>query len=143
MFFLAIISIGAMGYQYHAAQQSKLARWQQAATRTAELLMEDWKSTGGSGNYSPAFLGLGFSTASIPGDFNEGDGLGTVLGNCIYTHTIDDVDVQVMLCWQDVASDTRMQLRLRQISCIVKYGSERTTQPVIFTTYVRSDMQAG
>lgn len=143
MSFLAVISIGAMGYQFHGRQQSKLARWQQAATRTAQLLIEDWKSSGGSGAYNPASLGLGFTSETIPGDFTEGQGLGNVLHNCIYTHTIDDVDVEVMLCWMDVEEDSFMQLRLRRISCIVKYGGDRTTNPVTFTTYVRGDMAGG
>ncbi len=143
MSFLAIISIGAMGYQFHGRQQSKLARWQQAATRAAQLLIEDWKGTGGTSTYNPAALGFGFTTDSIPGDFTEGQGLGTVLHNCIYTNTIDDVDVEVMLCWLDVQQDSMLQLRLRQLSCIVKYGGNRKTNPVIFTTYVRGDMAGG
>jgi hypothetical protein len=62
----AVVTIGALSYQYHAAKNAQIAHAQITATCTAQLLLEDWKSTGGSQSYDPAKLGMGFSTASVP-----------------------------------------------------------------------------
>ena len=61
MVVLAIAALGALGYQYHAALQVRIAHAQTTGTRTAQLLLEDWKSTGGSEDYDPIALAMGFS----------------------------------------------------------------------------------
>ena len=50
---LAIASIGAINYQYHATRQGLVARSEITATRVAQLLLEDWKSRGGDETYDP------------------------------------------------------------------------------------------
>ena len=80
---LVITITGALSYQYYAARDTQIARAHIAATRTAQLLLEDWMSTGGSKEYDPSTLGLGFSSAiSIPSHFSLGQGGG--LGNPIH-----------------------------------------------------------
>ena len=153
MVILVIASMGALSYEYHAARDAKIACAQIAATRTAQLLLEDWMSTGGSTEYDPAKLGLGFSSASpIPADFSQEEGLGSPLNQAVYAITIDELPMLVMLTRNDVAHDILTGATLRQLGVIVEFGtvSEDTTagrlediQPVILTTYVRADASGG
>jgi type II secretory pathway pseudopilin PulG len=148
-------TIGALSYEYHVTRDARIAGAQIAATRTAQLLLEDWMSTGGSDAYDPSALKLGFSSAlDIPTDFGQGqaDGLGTPLRDAIYAITVDDVPMLVMLAWKDVAHDTTAEVKLRQVAIIVEFGtvSEETMtdclegmRPVILTTYVRVDAAGG
>jgi hypothetical protein len=143
---------GALSYQYHAAKNAKIAQAQIAATCTAQLLLEDWMSTGGSQNYDPAKLELGFSSASaIPADFSQEEGLGSPLNQAVYAITIDKLPMLVMLTKKDVAQDTTGAI-LRQLGVIVEFGtlSKDTTAgrlenipPVILSTYVRADASGG
>lgn len=155
---LVIATTGALSYQYHAARDAQIARAQIAATRTAQLLLEDWMSTGGSKKYNPATLGLGFSSALfIPSHFSQGQGqgLGSPLHDAVYAITIDKLPMLVMLTWKDVAQDTVADVILRQLGVIVNFGvaskEEETVitkrlehiKPVILTTYVRVDATGG
>jgi hypothetical protein len=109
-------------------------------------------STGGSTEYDPAKLGLGFSSASaIPADFSQPEGLGSPLNQAVYAITIDELPMLVMLTRNDVAQDTGGAV-LRQLGVVVEFGtvSEDTTAgrlesipPVILTTYVRADASGG
>jgi len=63
---LAVAAMGGLSYEYLAARHSRIAGAQTTATRTVQLLLEDWKSTGASTEYDPSALGLGFSAASQP-----------------------------------------------------------------------------
>jgi hypothetical protein len=149
---LVIGSMGALSYEYHAARDAQVARAQITATCTAQLLLEDWMSTGGSRNYDPAKLGLGFSSATaIPADFSQPAGLGSPLNQAVYAITIDELPMLVMLTQKDVAQDTAGAI-LRQLGVIVEFGtvSADTTAgrledipPVILTTYVRADASGG
>ena len=132
---LAVVATGALSYEYHAVKHSKIARAQICATRTAQLLLEDWMSTGGSSEYDPTMLGLGFSS--------DGDA---------YAITVDGVPMLVALTWKDVAHDATAEVTLRELSVTVGFetvseagsadGLERIP-PVILTTYVRTDASSG
>ena len=156
MVLLSVIVTGAMGYQYYAALHTKIARAQMVATRTAQLLLEDWKSTGGSNEYDPHKLNLGFSEPLlVPAHWSEGIGvgLGTPLHNSVYAITVDGLPMLVMLNWIDVEEDTEAEIKLRQISVTVRFGAPSgeddvesrlaNLAPVILTTYVRSDASGG
>ena len=155
MAILVISSIGALSYQYFSAVDAQKARSQIIATRIAQLLLEDWKSTGGSKEYDPQTLGLGFSSPlQIPSYFSEGvgGGLGSPLTDSIHEITVDDVPMMVMLTWADVAQDDVSGLKLRQLDVTVRFGSswqENTKKtleklrPVVLTTYVRIDGAGG
>ena len=152
---LVIGMIGTLSYEYHVTKHARIAGAQIAATRTAQLLLEDWMSTGGSEGYDPSALKLGFSSAlDIPPGFGQGlaDDLGTPLNDAIYAITVDDVHMLVMLACKDVAHDTTAEVKLRQVAIIVEFGtdSEKTSadwlkniRPVILTTYVRVDAAGG
>jgi prepilin-type N-terminal cleavage/methylation domain-containing protein len=155
MAILAIIALGALGYQYYAAGHTRIARAQITAVRTAQLLLEDWKSTGGSENYDLTALGLGFSSRLfIPSQWSQGhgEGLGSPLRSSAYAVTVDGLPMLVTLRWEDVAEDTVAGLKLRQLSVIIRFGEIddrgnltfsdsylENISSLILTTYVRLD----
>lgn len=150
---LAIAAVGALGYQYHAARQARVARAQIVATKVGQLLLEDWRSTGGSEDYDPTFLGLGFSSTSIPQYFSEGKGkgVGAPLHNEAYAITVDDVPLQIVLRWYDVETDETAQITLRELEVALKFdeaenvsGSLAAYNPaIVLTSYVRRDASGG
>ncbi len=152
MALLAIVVLGAMGYQYFAALHARIARAQITATRTAQLLLEDWKSTGGSTAYDPSTLGLGFSAKlAVPAHWNDGGGVGTILNSGVYAITVDGVPMVVMLRY---VPDTGGQVGLWQITVIINFGTQADLQagtgnwpaniaPIVMTTYARPDESSG
>jgi hypothetical protein len=152
---LAIAAIGALSYQYYAALHARIARAQIIATRTAQLLLEDWKSTGGATDYDPSALGLGFSAKlSVPAHWNDGGGAGTILNGGVYAITVDSLPMVVMLRWVDVGFDVSGVAGLRQLCVIVNFGTWNALQagstvwpanlePIVLTTYVRLDEGSG
>lgn len=150
---LVITTSGALSYQYHAARDVQIARAHIAATRTAQLLLEDWMSTGGSKEYDPSTLGLGFSTSiSIPAHFSKGQGggLGNPIHDAVHSINVDDIPMLVMLTWRDIAQDVQAQVILRQLGVIVEFSDEtkitkrlENTETVTLTTYVRVSASSG
>jgi Tfp pilus assembly protein PilV len=159
MTMLTVMVLGALSYQYLAALHSRIARAQVIATRTAQLLLEDWKSTGGSTDYDPSALGLGFSAKlAIPAHWSNGNGggAGTPLHDGVYAITTVDniVPMVVMLRWLDVGFDDSGMAVLRQLCVIVNFGTRDAIQagstvwpaniePIVMTTYVRLDESSG
>jgi len=156
MTILIISATGALSYQYFSAKDAQKARAQVIATRIALLLLEDWKSTGGSKEYNPETLGLGFSSPlPIPSHFSEGQGVGNgaPLHDAVHDITVDDIPMMVMLTWVVVAQDDVSGVILRQLNVEVQFGSTwqeqtkkeqfETLKPVILTTYVRIDGAGG
>lgn len=151
MVILTIAALGALSYQYHAAGHARIARAQSAATHVAQLLLEDWKSTGGSKEYDPSILALGFSSPlPIPAQWTNVNVKAMVLAeplnSAVYAVTIDDLPMLVMLSWEDVAYDATAGLKLRQLGVTVKFGVVHQIEnipPVALTTYVRDDASGG
>jgi len=152
---LAITALGALSYQYHAARHSRISRELITATRTAQLLLEDWKSTGGANSYNPALLGLGFSSPTpIPEEFSHSEVPGSVINDSIYTITVDGVPMTVMLKWQDLDNPYGITEGLRELTIIISFedydaGNSSSTSaledmpPIIMATYVRLDETSG
>lgn len=159
---LAIGAVGSLSFQYHVAHQSKTAKAQLAAARTAQLLLEDWKSTGGSDKYKPSSLGLGFTSAlSVPSNFSTEGGLGSVLNNAVYGIMIDGFPTLVMLQSRNISHDSAADVTLRQLSITVKFGAPaekndssaemasrldahlEAIAPVTLSTYTRVDASGG
>jgi len=154
MAILAIAALGALGYQYYAAAQARIAHAQTTATHTGQLLLEDWKSTGGSVNYDPSALNLGFSSPlSLPHQLDEGQVQGNLLHDGVYAITVDDLPMLIMLRWDDIAHDSAAEVTLRRLDVVIRSGeiSEQDgyrdllsqMRPVILTTYVRLDSAGG
>ena len=146
---LAIATLGALSYQYFAAGHARIARAQTAATRAAQLLLEDWKSTGGSKEYDPTILAVGFSSPlPIPAKWLDGKilVLAEPLNNAVHAITIDDLPMLVGLRWEDVAYDATADVKLRQLGVTVRFGvvgQLESIPPVTLTTYVRVDASGG
>jgi Tfp pilus assembly protein PilV len=134
---LAIAALGALGYQYHAVRHVQIARAQMVATRITQMLLEDWKSTGGDSAYNPIGLGLG-----ITGTF------GTITpggSGVIYNITQDNIAMRITLASANVVEGTTT-LPLRQITVTVQWrkdfgsGTIGDSDPSLqYTTYVRTD----
>ena len=149
---VAVVALGGLSYEYLAAKHALIARAQTTATRTAQLLLEDWKSTGGSSDYDPAALGIGISFAGAA-SFGSYD-LDTTLGGGAYSTKIDGLPMVVMLGFKDVEYDEDAQVKLRQLTVVIESGEismetkELTSAsglvaPVIMTTYCRADASNG
>ena len=155
MAILVFSSVGALSYQYYAARDASIADAQITATRIAMLLLEDWKSTGGSKNYNPAALNLGFSSAmQVPVNFSQGKGqeLGSPLHNAVYAIMIGDVPLMIMLTWTDIAQDAVSGIILRKLDATITFDSAwqdksqtklESLNPIILTSYVRVDEAGG
>ena len=149
MTILTIAALGALSYQYHAAGHVRIARAQSAATHVAQLLLEDWKSTGGSEEYAPDTLAVGFSSPlPIPAKWTNVKAmvLANPLNDAVYAVTIDDLPMLAMLSWEDVAYDTTAGVKLRQLGVTVNFGVVNQLEeilPVALTTYVRDDASGG
>ena len=120
---LAVATLGALEYQYYAAAMGRIASGQTAAARAAHLLLEDWKSTGGSTGYDPSSLGLGFSGGNaVPSGFTTPAGLGTTLNSAVYGITLDNLPMLAMLKYLDVDQDAQAKTTLRQLAVIVRFA---------------------
>ncbi|MGB7582647.1 MAG: type II secretion system protein [Sedimentisphaerales bacterium] len=136
MAIVIIVAVGTMYFQYNGASPARQAEAQTAATRLGQLLLEDWKSTGGNSAYDPNTLGLGFTLVTQ--------------GN--YTITIDYQTFYIQLAQQlaPVSSgsnpDTVAGVTLQQLSITVSWrkdyspGTVSSSDPTLtFTTFVRLD----
>jgi len=131
-----VLALGTLCYQYQGVRHSRTAEAQVTATRIAQLLLEDWKSTGGDPDYDPEALGLGFTTPHS-GEF----------GSCMIT--LDDQSFYLQLNRSnapDPSYDSVAGVQLLQINVEVKWrkdftrGAVSSNDPSIsLTTYVRRD----
>lgn len=135
MAILGIAAIGTMAYQYHSVGHSRTARLEMTAIRTAQLLLEDWKSKGGQADYDPSFLGMGFVKDE------KAD---------IYKIEIDELPIFIRLLYRDVETDETASVTLREITVIVRWqrkfsdvDPELNDPHIVLTTYVRLDGSGG
>jgi len=131
---LAIVATGSLHYHFYATQQIRTTKAEQTAMRTAQLLLEDWKSNGGNENYDPEELQLGFVAV-------EKDR---------YTVTIDELPMSVNLLWSDLDTDPVTNVTLRKIQALIRWRRDysqsaiQSNDPVYaMTTYVRLDQAGG
>ena len=128
-----VVALGTLCFQYHGVKHSRASQAQIAGTRLGQLLLEDWKSTGGDPDYDPESLGLGFAAPAAP-----------ETGTCIIT--LDNQTFYMLLEQSEIAQDTVAGVKLCQLRVTVKWRKDYThgattgTDPEIFlTTYVRRD----
>jgi type IV pilus assembly protein PilV len=132
---LAVASLGALTYQYHAVKRAKIARSEITAAQLTQLIIEDWKSSGGSEFYDPRNLNLGIESAGA---------------DQLYRITLNGFPMRVQLGYTDVDSDAAAGVTLREIRVTVSwrrdYGNlaPGASDPVFTaTTYVRRDQSGG
>ncbi len=133
---MVIATLGALNYQYYAAEHARISSAELAGTRIAQLLLEDWKSKGGNEHYNPADLELGFVAANSK---EKAD----------YYIEVDDVVMYVDLSYQDIDKDEAANVILRRITAKVRWRADHESGPplsndrsVKLTTYVRLDSGA-
>jgi len=133
---LVIIALGALSYQYHAAMHNHIARSQMIATRTAQLLLEDWKNNGGSAEYDPASLELGFIAADEK-DWG-------------YFVIVDNLPMYINLSGSEVVHDEEAGVTLRELIVRIAWKGDYTQEApdaddpyVMLTTYARVDASGG
>ena len=126
---IAIAALGSLQYLYFGALQTRVARLELIATRTAQLLLEDWKSTGGDDGYNPVSLGMGFTPISA--------------GN--YRITIGGATFYINLPpANDIDNDEFAGVTLRRLTATLRWRNDGTQgiisdddPSLVFTTYVR------
>jgi prepilin-type N-terminal cleavage/methylation domain-containing protein len=131
-----IVALGTLIYQYYSIRHDRMAKAQLAATRLGQLVLEDWKSTGGDPDYDPTTLGIGFTSV----------GSGET-GNCFIT--LDNQTFYILLVQSNPPApyqDTVAGVTLSQIRVITRWrknfirGAIVASDPTItLTTYVRRD----
>jgi prepilin-type N-terminal cleavage/methylation domain-containing protein len=128
-----VIALGALNYKYLSIKHSRATDAQLMAYRIAQLLIEDWKSTGGSADYDPVSLQLGFEAPTGKSDGN-------------YNITLGNVPFFINIQQSDVETDNVAGVTLRQLTVTVKWrhdlisGAVKNYDPEItFNTYVRRE----
>lgn len=132
---LGVVSIGAIGYQYHARRMALRADAQITAARTARMILDNWKKTGGDENFDLESLQMGFVKNKKRNDYNV---------------TIEDLQMRVALNWEDIEQDEMAMVTLRQIEAVIQWRSDYQQDEVrdndpsyIISTYVRKDEAGG
>lgn len=136
MAILAIVSLGAIGYQFRAVRQTRIGNTKMAAARIGSLILENWKSHGGSDVYDPTELDLGITKL-------------TTFENR-YLITLDNVSFYLTLSARDVDSNSTTGVTLRELSVFIQWNSdyqqeipESSDPSTTFYTYVRQDQSGG
>ena len=128
---LGIVSVGAMSYHYYAHRMAQRARAEITAARTARLILDNWKRTGGDDQFDLTDLEMWFAKDS------QTD---------VYTITADGLPMTVALDCRDVEHDPLAMVTLRQIEATLRWrldyrdGAIRSGDPeYIVSTYVRQE----
>jgi type II secretory pathway pseudopilin PulG len=135
-----VVALGTLCYQYLSVEHSRISLAQTTATRIGQLLLEDWKSTGGDSDYDPVSLGLGFaSPVSLGLPSNPGQ----------FFITLDNQTFFIQLVTpSQIDQDTVANVKLLKISVLVQWRKDYTLgqgtisaddPQVSLTTYVRRE----
>jgi prepilin-type N-terminal cleavage/methylation domain-containing protein len=131
---IVIAALGALCYEYLSIDHVRIARAELAATRVGQLLIEDWKSTGGNPDYTPEDLNMGFA---LPPNAEAGQ----------FMTTIDGLHLFITMDSDNKESDDFAGTVLREIDVTVKWrhdfsnGIPTDRDPaVVLSTYVRPDL---
>lgn len=130
---LVAASLGVLMYQYYTIKHSKIAGAEMIAVRSALLILEDWKSSGGAEDYDPVSLNLGWTRSGQD-----------------YDLTIDQLPIRMSLASVVVDKDTDAAVVLKQLDVQVKWRKDYTdgdldsdNHDFTLTTYVRADQASG
>lgn len=131
---MAIVSLGVMHFQFHAVKDAKMARTKISATRLGSLILENWKTWGGSEQYDPTDLDFGINW--------EGENR--------YSFIVDDVPFYMDLKAQDIDTNHKTEVTLRQLEVSIQWRSDyeqglpdNSDPGFTLYTYVRRDQSGG
>ena len=134
-----IIAIGGLMYQAYGVKHKRIAWAELTALRTAQMVIEDWKSTGGEGldganGYTPEYFDNDF-------DHHHGE---------TWTINIENLPMEVSLRSEDVEIDEDAGITLKELEVLVKWNVDFSDDPVPsespsmrLITYVRADATGG
>jgi len=132
---LAVACVGTIGFQHHARRLALRANAEITAARTARLILDNWKKTGGDENFDLRTLEMGFTKSP---DSND------------YRITVDGLPMTVSLKWSNVEQNAAAMVTLRQIEATIRWRSDRqngtlgSNDPMyVISTYVRRDEAGG
>lgn len=132
---IPIVTLGTLNYQYYATRHSLAAKADMNATRIGKMLLESWKSNGGSADFNPVDLGMGFT-----GNQDENE----------YSIVINGLPMYIGLSHIDIASNDVTGTTLREISAKISWrldyqaGAIADDDPsLLLTTYTRIDQAGG
>ena len=136
---LFVAAIGSLSYQYLARKQAKIAWAEMTATRTAQMVISDWKSTGG----EPLNGEIGYNPYNFDSDFEyQSDGIWKVNVDKLTMYVILDRDVE--------ATDTAAGIDLLELKVIARWrtdfadGTVGDDSPsIVLNTYIRADASGG
>ena len=130
---IIIVALGTLSFQYQNVKNSRISEAQVTATRLGQMLLEDWKSTGGDPTYDATSLGLGFANTTPPIALN-------------YIITLDNQTFNFQMTQQTISTDTVAGVTLQQLIVTVSWrkdygsGAVSGSDPTLtFTTFVRRD----
>ncbi|MGD0595999.1 MAG: prepilin-type N-terminal cleavage/methylation domain-containing protein [Sedimentisphaerales bacterium] len=134
---ITIVALGTLSFQYYSVKNSRTSEAQVTATRLGQLLLEDWKSTGGDPTYDANALGLGFVASTPPATGS-------------YNITLDNQTFYIQMAQQLVPiannPDPVAGVTLQELSVTVSWrkdfgnGTVSDSDPTLtFTTFVRRD----
>ena len=134
---IIIVALGTLSFQYQNVKNSRISEAQVTATRLGQMLLEDWKSTGGDPGYDATSLGLGFLAPTLPATGS-------------YIITLDNQTFYIQMAQQLVPiannPDPVAGVTLQQLSVTVSWrkdygnGAVSSSDPTLtFTTFVRRD----
>lgn len=136
---LFIVAVGGLSYQYLSIKQKRMAWADMAATRTAQMVMEDWKSKGGQI--------LGGSNGYDPSEYDN-DFL--FQNNTTWKIETENVPMYVTLTSRDEITDESAGITLKKLSVVVRWredfsdGSVDGDSPsIILESFVRADAEGG
>jgi prepilin-type N-terminal cleavage/methylation domain-containing protein len=133
---IIIVALGTLSFQYYCVKNSRSSEAQATATRLGQLLLEDWKSTGGDPDYDPNSLNLGFTLVTT--------------NNYVTIPPLDNQTFYIQMAQQLVPiannPDPVAGVTLQQLSVTVSWrkdygnGAVSSSDPTLtFTTFVRRD----
>ena len=131
---IIVAALGTMCYEYLCIDHVRIARAELIATRIGQLLIEDWKSTGGAADYNPEDLHMGFD---LPDN---------LMTNCVTV--VDGLPLHISMTNSPVPGgvDDFAGIKLSELSVVVSWkknfgnGAIEDDDPkVALVTYVRQD----
>jgi type II secretory pathway pseudopilin PulG len=134
-----IVAIGGLMYQAYGAKHKRIAWAELTSLRTAQMVIEDWKSTGGAvldgaNGYTPEYFDQDF-------DHDHGE---------TWTINIENLPMEVSLRSDDVEVNEDAGITLKKLEVLVKWnvdfsgGSVPAESPSMrLITYVRADASGG
>jgi prepilin-type N-terminal cleavage/methylation domain-containing protein len=132
---LGIVSVGTMGYQYHARRMALRAKAEVTAARTGRLVLDNWKKTGGDEHFDLGSLKMGFTKNSPKNN---------------YRITVDNIPMVVDLNWKIIEEDTLAMVTLSRIEAVIQWRSDFQPGTVdsddpryVISTYVRKEEAGG